>query len=98
MLNKQIQLNTKVQSKSIIVDTVASTVQTTVDSTKNATATAFDKGTTLIGGVKGIIFIIRKFILMNAISYIFLYKSNIYVFQYLRTYSFVSKLFDLIYL
>lgn len=37
-----------------IVDAVASTVHTTVDSTKNVASCAYDKGTTFIGGVKGI--------------------------------------------
>lgn len=37
-----------------VIDTVVNTVHSTVDSTKNVAASAFDKGTALIGGVKGI--------------------------------------------
>lgn len=42
-----------------IIDTVASTVHSTVDTTKNAAASVIDKGASLVGGAKGINYVIN---------------------------------------
>lgn len=37
-----------------IVDSVSSTVNSTVDTTKNLAGSVFEKGTSIVGGAKGI--------------------------------------------
>lgn len=41
----------------LLLDTVTGTVHTTVDTTKNVAASAVDKGASLVGAAKGILYL-----------------------------------------